>query len=118
MTKILIIGAGAVGSFYGAKLASVGVEMTIWCRSDYDFVKKNGIKIESYLGDFHFSPHKVVKNLDEIDEEFDYILIATKVLPSIDICGLLTNILQPKTKIILIQKTIIQISFVLLIIKF
>lgn len=106
MTKILIIGAGAVGSFYGAKLASVGVEMTIWCRSDYDFVKKNGIKIESYLGDFHFSPHKVVKNLDEIDEEFDYILIATKVLPSIDICGLLTNILQPKTKIILIQNGI------------
>ena len=106
MTKVLIIGAGAVGSFYGAKLASVGVKVTIWCRSDYDFVKKNGIKIESYLGDFHFSPYKVIKNLDEVDDEFDYILIATKSLPTIDICGLITNILQPKTKIILIQNGI------------
>ena len=106
MTKILVIGVGAVGSFYGAKLANAGAEVSIWCRSDYDFVKKNGIKIESYMGDFHFSPYKVLKNLHEVDDEFDYILIATKALPSIDICGLLKNILQPKTKIILIQNGI------------
>jgi len=106
MTKILVIGAGAVGSFYGAKLANAGAEVTIWCRSDYDVIKKNGIKIESYMGDFHFSPHKVLKNLEEADDEFDYILIATKALPSIDICGLIKNILQSKTKIILIQNGI------------
>jgi 2-dehydropantoate 2-reductase len=106
MTKILVIGAGAVGSFYGAKLADAGALVSIWCRSNYDFVKKNGIKIESYLGDFHFFPHKVIKNLDEVNDEFDYILIATKVLPTIDIPKLITNILQPKTKIILIQNGI------------
>lgn len=55
---------------------------------------------------FSFSPHKVIKNLDEVNDEFDYILIATKSLPTIDICGLITNILQPKTKIILIQNGI------------
>jgi 2-dehydropantoate 2-reductase len=106
MTKILVIGAGAIGSFYSAKLAQVGVEVSLWCRSDYDFIKKNGIKIESYTGNFHFTPHKILKNLDENKEEFDYILIATKVLPNIDICGLIKNILQPKTKIILIQNGI------------
>ena len=106
MTKILVIGAGAVGSFYGAKLANAGAEVSIWCRSDYDFIKKNGIKIESYMGDFHFTPYKVLKNLDEAEDEFDYILVATKALPSIDICGLLKNILQPKTKIILVQNGI------------
>ena len=47
MTKILVIGAGAIGSFYSAKLAQVGVEITLWRRSDYDFIKKNCIKIES-----------------------------------------------------------------------
>jgi len=106
MTKILVIGVGAVGSFYGAKLANAGAEVSIWCRSDYDFIKKNGIKIESYMGDFHFSPHKVLRNLEKADDEFDYILIATKALPSIDICELIKNILQPKTKIILIQNGI------------
>ncbi len=106
MTKFLVIGAGAIGSFYSAKLAQVGVEITLWCRSDYDFIKKNGIKIESYEGDFQFIPHKILKNLNEIDDEFDYILIATKALPSIDIPALIKNILKAKTKIILIQNGI------------
>ena len=106
MTKILVIGAGAIGSFYSAKLAQVGVEVTLWCRSDYDFVKKNGIKIESYEGNFQFNPHKILQNLDEINDEFDYILIATKALPTIDIPDLIKNILKPKTKIILIQNGI------------
>ena len=106
MTKILVIGAGAIGSFYSAKLAQVGVEITLWCRSDYDFIKKNGIKIESYEGDFQFIPHKILKNLHEIYDEFDYILIATKALPSIDIPALIKNILKAKTKIILIQNGI------------
>ena len=106
MTKILVIGAGAIGSFYSAKLAQVGVEITLWCRSDYDFIKKNGIKIESYEGDFQFIPHKILKNLNEIDDEFDYILIATKALPTIDIPALIKNILKAKTKIILIKNGI------------
>ena len=106
MTKILVIGAGAIGSFYSAKLAQVGAEITLWCRSDYDFIKKNGIKIESYEGDFQFIPHKILENLDEIDDEFDYILIATKALPSINIPALIKNILKAKTKIILIQNGI------------
>lgn len=106
MTKILVIGAGAIGSFYSAKLAQVGVKISLWCRSDYDFIKKNGIKIESYEGDFQFIPDKIIENLHEIDDEFDYILIATKVLPSIDIPALIKNILKPKTKIILIQNGI------------
>ena len=106
MTKILVIGAGAIGSFYSAKLAQVGVEITLWCRSDYDFIKKNGIKIESYEGDFQFIPHKILKNLHEIDDEFDYILIATKALQTIDIPSLIKNILKAKTKIILIQNGI------------
>ena len=72
MTKILVIGAGAIGSFYSAKLAQVGAEITLWCRSDYDFIKKNGIKIESYEGDFQFIPHKIIENLHEINDEFDY----------------------------------------------
>lgn len=106
MTKILVIGAGAIGSFYSAKLAQVGAEITLWCRSDYDFIKKNGIKIESYEGDFQFIPHKIIENLHEINDEFDYILIATKALPSIDIPSLIKNILKAKTKIILIQNGI------------
>jgi len=47
MTKILVIGAGAIGGFYGAKLSQVGVEVSIFCRSDFEVVKKSGIAIKS-----------------------------------------------------------------------
>ena len=106
MTKILVIGAGAIGCFYASKLANQGVEIVLWCRSNYDFIKKNGLEIESYLGNYHFIPYRVLKNLDEADDDFDYILIATKNLPSIDISQLILKILKPKTKIILFQNGI------------
>jgi len=106
MTKILVIGAGAIGCFYASKLASQGVQIVLWCRSNYDFIKENGLEIESYQGNYRFIPHRVIKNLDEINEDFDYILIATKNLPSIDISGLISNIIKSKTTIILAQNGI------------
>jgi len=34
--KIAVVGCGAVGSFYGAKLARAGEEVHFLLRSDYD----------------------------------------------------------------------------------
>ncbi len=38
--KILIVGAGAVGGFYGGLLARVEADVSVVCRSDYDVVKR------------------------------------------------------------------------------
>lgn len=93
-TKILIIGTGAIGSFYGAKLSQAGASVTVLCRSDYKQVKQNGIFIESYLGDFHFTPSKVIKNTDEYQDQADFIIIATKSLPTINIGKLIQPVLN------------------------
>ncbi|MBE9165146.1 MULTISPECIES: putative 2-dehydropantoate 2-reductase [Microcoleaceae] len=47
-----IIGTGAVGGFYGAKLEKAGLEVNFLLRSDYQTVKKQGLIIESPEGDF------------------------------------------------------------------
>src|SRR5205807_2342710 len=51
LVKIAVVGPGAVGSFYGAKLARAGQEVHFLLRSDYEAVRRNGVLIRSPQGD-------------------------------------------------------------------
>jgi 2-dehydropantoate 2-reductase len=104
--KILIIGTGAIGGLYGAKLASAGAEVSTVCRSDYKEVKSGGISIESHWGNFHFTPKQVFREAKEYQGEADFILVATKVLPEISITDLIAPALSSNTSIILLQNGI------------
>jgi 2-dehydropantoate 2-reductase len=69
MIKVLVIGAGAIGAFYGSLLAKVGAEVSVVCRSDYDKVKQHGFIIDSGpLGRWNFTPAQVLKNAAEFKE--------------------------------------------------
>lgn len=106
MTKILVIGAGAIGGFYGAKLSQVGAEVSIFCRSDFEVVKKSGIAIKSCFGDFHFTPKKTLRDLRDYEDEADFILVATKVLPEVSVTDLIMPVLAKNSSIILLQNGI------------
>ena len=54
--KIAVVGCGAVGSYYGAKLCRAGQEVHFLLRSDYEAVRRNGVFIRSPEGDFHVAP--------------------------------------------------------------
>jgi ketopantoate reductase len=45
--KIAVVGCGALGSFYGAKLARAGHELHFLLRSDYEAVRQGGVTIQS-----------------------------------------------------------------------
>jgi 2-dehydropantoate 2-reductase len=51
--KIAVIGPGAVGSYYGAKLARDGHEVHFLLRSDYEQVRRHGVRVLSPEGDFN-----------------------------------------------------------------
>lgn len=103
---ILVIGSGAIGGFYSANLARAGATVSVVSRSDYDAVCQNGIMIKSPLGDFTFQPKRVLHHANEYDGHPDIILIATKVLPTIDIKTLLGNAVGPNTALWLLQNGI------------
>ena len=50
---IAIVGAGAVGCYYGGRLAEHGHDVHFVMRSDYDVVMQAGLHITSPLGDAH-----------------------------------------------------------------
>ncbi len=45
--KIAVVGSGAVGCFYGGKLAALGQEVHFLMRSDLEHVLRRGLKLES-----------------------------------------------------------------------
>jgi 2-dehydropantoate 2-reductase len=56
---IAIVGAGAVGGYYGARLAQHGHSVHFLLRGDYDAVRENGWTVRSRDGDFRIPPEAV-----------------------------------------------------------
>ena len=99
----LIIGAGAIGSFYGAILKRAGCTVSAVVRSEYDAVKAHGFRFESPLGDISWTPDHLYKDGDRPDNTPDYVILATKVLPGSDRAGLVRPWVGEGTNIVLIQ---------------
>ncbi len=104
--KILIIGTGAVGGFYGGKLAQAGHDVSTLCRSDYDVVKSKGILVKSCWGDFAYRPEQVITDVRDYEGAPDYIIVTLKVLPKIDVPRLIRPAVSSSTSIVLIQNGI------------
>lgn len=105
-TEILIIGAGAVGGYYGARLSQGGARVSVLCRSDYEAVRANGITIRSVAGDCTFIPASTIQHVSDYAAVPDYIIISTKVLPDIDIPRMIRGIVKPGTAIVHLQNGI------------
>jgi 2-dehydropantoate 2-reductase len=54
--KIGVVGCGALGSYYGAKLCRAGADVHFLLRSDYEVVRRQGVRILSPEGDFTAHP--------------------------------------------------------------
>lgn len=74
--RVLVVGAGALGGFYGALLARAGAEVSVVCRSDYEAVRQSGFQIDSHaLGSWSFKPYSVLKQPSEFEGAADYLLL-------------------------------------------
>ena len=60
--KYAIVGTGAIGGFYGGELARIGKDVHFLLRSDYEFVKQNGLKVHSLYAfmRFLYKSHKCI----------------------------------------------------------
>jgi 2-dehydropantoate 2-reductase len=104
MINVLIIGSGAIGTFYGSLLAKAGAKVSVVCRSDYQQVKQHGFKIDSHpLGCWNFIPDQVLKNAEEYQGTADYILLCTKVIPGLNRVELIRPAVAENTAIVFIQ---------------
>lgn len=54
--RIAVVGCGALGSYYGAKLCRDAHEVHFLLRSDYETVRRHGVTVHSREGDFNVRP--------------------------------------------------------------
>ncbi len=99
--KIAVVGCGAVGSFYGAKLARAGYEVHFLLRSDYDAVRRQGVQIQSPDGDFQVRP-RCARGPEEIGPA-DLVLIGLKSTANDQFPKLLPPLVGPATAVLTLQ---------------
>ena len=99
--KIAVVGCGAVGSFYGAKLARAGHEVHFLLRSDYDVVRRQGVLIRSPEGDFQVQP-RGARHPDEIGPA-ELVLIGLKTTANDQFGKLLPPLVGPATVVLTLQ---------------
>jgi 2-dehydropantoate 2-reductase len=75
--RMLVVGAGSTGGYYGGRLAQAGRDVTFLVRpARAQHLRDNGLQIVSPYGDFTLQP-KVI-TADEIDGHYDAILFTVK----------------------------------------
>jgi 2-dehydropantoate 2-reductase len=99
--NIAVVGCGAVGSFYGAKLAQAGHHTHFLLRSDYDAVRRDGVNILSPQGDFRVKP-QCARSPEEIGPS-DLVLIALKTTANDQFTRLLPPLVGPDTALLTLQ---------------
>jgi 2-dehydropantoate 2-reductase len=99
--KIAVVGPGAVGSYYGAKLARAGHETHFLLRSDYEQVRRKGVQIRSPEGDFNVRV-KCARMPEQIGAA-DVVLIALKTTANDILPQILPPLVSPKTAILTLQ---------------
>jgi 2-dehydropantoate 2-reductase len=99
--RIAVVGCGAVGSFYGAKLARAGHEVHFLLRSDYETVRCQGVVINSPEGDFQVRP-RCARTPGEIGA-VDLVLIGLKTTANERFAELLPPVVGPATTVLTLQ---------------
>ena len=99
--RIAVVGCGAVGSFYGAKLARDGHDVSFLLRSDFEAVRRNGILIRSPQGDFQVQP-RCARAPEEIGPS-SLVLIGLKTTANAQFASLLPPLVGPVTAILTLQ---------------
>jgi 2-dehydropantoate 2-reductase len=96
-----IVGAGAIGSFYGAKLNKSGLTVQFQTRSGAAVLKKKKMNVHSIWGDFSFKAN--VHESTQTMKPADLIVVTVKALENIDYYNLLNPLIKENSVLLLMQ---------------
>ncbi len=99
--KTAVVGCGAVGSFYGAKICKTGEEVHFLIRSDWEAVAQNGVRIISDEG--NVLAHPVLALVPEEIGPVDLVLVALKSTANHRLKELIEPLVGPHTAIVTLQ---------------
>ena len=100
--RIGVIGAGALGLYYGALLRRAGHDVHFLMRRDFQVVSSKGLKVISPQGNFHLADIRAYRNSREIGP-VDLVLVGLKTYANEQLVELTRPLVAPGTTILTLQ---------------
>src|SRR4030095_16990491 len=100
--RIAVVGTGAIGSFYGGKLAVGGRDVHFLVRGGFDQIKRSGIRIRGKKENFHVANAQVYQTPTEIGP-CELVLIALKATNNDAMLELIPPLLHRDTILLTLQ---------------
>lgn len=106
MLTYSVVGTGAIGGFYGGRLAHAGRTVRFLLHSDYEHVRQHGLRVDSCDGDFVLPQVEAYRDARGMPPS-DVILVCLKTVRNHDVLpGLLRPLVREGTTVVLIQNGI------------
>jgi 2-dehydropantoate 2-reductase len=101
--RIGILGAGAIGGFYGLLLARAGFDVHFLLRSEYDAVARQGLQLNSAVhGALSLQPVQAYRSAAEMPP-CDWLLVGAKTTSNTELAPLIAQAAAPGAKVVLLQ---------------
>lgn len=100
--KIAIVGSGAVGSYYGCKLALDNRDVHFYLRTGYETVQRKGFEIRQDTDSFYLHPAQVYASTTHIGA-CDLVIVALKATANSMLRELLSPLIKPDTSVLTLQ---------------
>jgi 2-dehydropantoate 2-reductase len=100
--RIAIIGSGAVGCYYGGRLAHAGCDVRFLMRRDLEHVRRHGLVVQSCAGDFLLPQVQAFGTTGEMGA-VDLVIITLKATANDALTSLLPPLLHEGTLLLTLQ---------------
>jgi len=100
--SIAIVGSGALGTYYGARLALAGCDVRFLMRNDLAHVRAHGVKLVDDAGSHALFPVKAFGTTAEIGP-VDLVFITLKTTVNYELARLLPPLLHDQTLVVTLQ---------------
>ncbi len=100
--KIAIVGAGALGLYYGAMLQRAGQDVRFLLRRDFEAISREGLKVKSINGDFHLKQVQGFRDPAEMGK-VDLVIVGLKTFANQHMDELVRPLLGEDSAILTLQ---------------
>ncbi len=100
--RVAVIGAGALGLYFGGRLQEAGHEVQFLLRRDYDILTRKGLRVFSPKGDFALTSIMAVRDVRQMSP-VDLVLVGLKTTANQYYEELLSPLMQKGTMVLTLQ---------------